>query len=77
MEINRENEIQAANKLQRAVKAYIGFKKMKLLKDITLEIQKNLKGFFERENFAVIKNKINSDMNSNFYNYHVEKIQFQ
>jgi len=77
LEINRENEIQAANKLQRAVKAYIGFKKMKLLKDITLEIQKNLKGFFERENFAVIKNKINSDMNSNFYNYHVEKIQFQ
>lgn len=77
MEINRENEIQAANKLQRAVKAYIGFKKMKLLKDISLEIQKNLKGFFERENFAVIKNKINSDMNSNFYNYHVEKIQFQ
>lgn len=69
--------MKAANKLQRAVKAYIGFKKMKLLKDITLEIQKNLKGFFERENFSIIKNKINSDMNSNFYNYHVEKIQFQ
>ena len=50
---------------------------MKLLKDITLEIQKNLKGLFERENFSIIKNKINSDMNSNFYNYHVEKIQFQ
>ena len=50
---------------------------MALLKNVTLEIQKNLKGFFERENFNLRKNYMNSNMNLHFFKYHVEKIQYQ
>lgn len=59
------------------MKSYVATMKMKLLKSITLEIQKNLKGFFERENFNQEKNLVNSGMNLQFFKYHVEKIQYQ
>lgn len=75
--MNRFKEINAAVVIQRAVKTYLAGKKMKLLKNLTLEIQKNLKGFFEKENFNLRKNHMNSNMNLHFYKYHVEKIQYQ
>jgi hypothetical protein len=75
--MNRYKEINSAILIQRAVKTYISKKKMALLKNVTLEIQKNLKGFFERENFNLRKNYMNSNMNLHFFKYHVEKIQYQ
>lgn len=75
--MNRYKEINSAVLIQRAVKTYLSKKKMALLKNVTLEIQKNLKGFFERENFNLRKNYMNSNMNLHFFKYHVEKIQYQ
>jgi hypothetical protein len=75
--MNRYKEINSAVLIQRAVKTYLSKKKMALLKNVTLEIQKNLKGFFERENFNLRKNFMNSNMNLHFFKYHVEKIQYQ
>lgn len=74
--MNRYKEINSVIKVQRAVKTYLARKKIFLLKDVTLEIQKNLKGFFEREAFNLRKNEKNSHMNLHFYKYHVEKIQY-
>lgn len=75
--MNRYKEKNSAILVQRAVKTYLSKKKMELLKSVTLEIQKNLKGFFERENFNLRKNFMNSNMNLHFFKYHVEKIQYQ
>jgi len=77
LEMTRYKEINSAKKIQRAVKTYLAGKKMSLLKNMTLEIQKNLKGFFERESFNLRRNMANSNMNLHFFKYHVEKIQYQ
>lgn len=77
LEKNKYKEINSAVRIQRAVKAYLGKKKMDLLKEVTLDIQKNLKGFFEREDFNLRKNHMNTNMNLHFFKYHVEKIQYQ
>lgn len=47
------------------------------MKKLTLEIQKNLKGFFEMQKFIKTKNSINNQMNTEFYKYHVRKIQYR
>jgi hypothetical protein len=63
--------------IQRSVRMYLARKRINLLKKVTLEIQRNLKGFFERQSFNKFRNNLNTQMNNEFYQYHVRKVQYQ
>lgn len=63
--------------MQRSVRMYLAKKRFTLLKKVTLEIQRNLKGFFERQSFNKFKSNLNLQMNNEFYQYHIRKIQYQ
>jgi hypothetical protein len=77
MEKYKLKELNAVLSLQKTVRMYLAKKRFTLLKKVTLEIQRNLKGFFERQSFNKHKSNLNNQMNSEFYKYHVRKIQYQ
>lgn len=77
LEKARLKELRGVNCIQRNVRMYLAKKRFTLLKKVTLEIQRNLKGFFERQSFNKHKNDLNTKMNYAFYQFHVQKIQYQ
>lgn len=68
-------ELSAAIKIQKNVRKLLCRKRYILLKDVALEIQKNLKGYLARESHWKSVNFLSNDMNNQFFAYHATIIK--
>jgi len=75
MEREKLRELSAAIKIQKNVRKLLCRKRFILLKEIALEIQKNLKGYLARESHWKSVNFLSNDMNNQFFAYHATIIK--
>jgi hypothetical protein len=68
-------ELNAAIRIQKKVRKLLCRKRFILLKEVALEIQKNLKGYLARESHWKSVNFLSNDMNNQFFAYHATMIK--
>ncbi len=74
-ERDKFRELYAAIKIQKNVRKLLCRKRFILLKEVALEIQKNLKGYLARESHWKSVNFLSNDMNNQFFAYHATIIK--
>ena len=74
-ERDKFRELNAAIKIQKNVRKLLCRKRFILLKEVALEIQKNLKGYLARESHWKSVNFLSNDMNNQFFAYHATIIK--
>jgi hypothetical protein len=75
LEKHRYIELNAASYIQKNVRRYLCEKRFILLKKVSLEIQKNFKGYLARAQHMQSVKDLSNDMNMQFYEYHLTIIQ--
>jgi hypothetical protein len=75
LEKHRYIELNAAIHIQKNVRKYLCEKRFILLKKVSLEIQKNFKGYLARAQHMQSVKDLSNDMNMQFYEYHLTIIQ--
>jgi len=67
----------AAITLQKNIKMFLCRKRYLLLKEVTLEIQRNFKGYMARDDHTKKFQGLSNDMNTQFFDYHATIIKKQ
>jgi len=67
----------AAVKLQKNIKMFLCRKRYLLLKQVTLEIQRNFKGYMARDDHTKKIQELSNNMNNQFFHYHATIIKKQ
>ena len=75
LEKHKYHELKSAINIQKDVRRFLCEKRMILLRKVSLEIQKNFKGFLARAQHMQSVQDLSNDMNMQFYEYHLTIIQ--
>ncbi len=75
LEKHKLSELNSILKIQKKVRKYLCVKRFRIIKQVALEIQKNLKGYFARIHHKKKTEDKSEKINENFFLYHLIIIQ--